>query len=96
MTGPLYEADLYSAEGIRAAAKVAAHLGIDPNTISRMGHFRVVRHGTMYYAEYLTPDTFGPRMPRGARLTRGANWIYCNLLDCRIPVDPERLKEVLE
>lgn len=96
MNAPEYYARFDSSEGVQDAVRVMVSLGIDPLVVSSQGHFRVVRRGTSYYAEYLTLDTWGPRMPKGSKMTRGFNWISKNLLDCRTPVDPERLKEVLE
>lgn len=92
----MYVARLDSEDGLQEAARVMVFLGIDPYTVSPQGHFRVVQRGTHYYAEYLTPDTWGPRMPKGSKMTRGLNWVTKNLLDCRTPVDSQRLKEVLE
>lgn len=96
MNAPEFVARLDTEDGVAQALRVAVSLGIDPNMVSSQGHFRVVRHGTAYYAEYLTPDTWGPRMPKGSKLSKGFSWLTKQLLDCRTPVDPQRLKEVLE
>lgn len=91
MNPVVYEVDLSSPSAVQKAES----LGLDPRVIAGGGHLQVVKRGDRYYAEYLTFDTWGPKMPKGTRMTKGLNWITRQLLDCRTPIDPQRLEEVL-